>query len=317
MNARNILKMKRNIVCLILLFTFMEDIVLSKRYQFTRITRVAQQNFSMHALGSNTKCDNYLICARSCKQDECRSFSYTELENKCETYTLKLDKGGTATISTSTLYFSKELCSCSDVPSGSPSGVYQIYATAGRPVNFFCDVDTSEGPWTVIQNRINGDTDFYRNWTDYQNGFGDLNGEFWIGNDILHILTKTLNILRVELEAWDGTRGYAQYSKFQVADKNQNYRLALHGFSGNLSFDALNSFNGQAFSTYDRDNDSSSSHCAVKIHGAWWYKKCASSNLNGRYQTDTGDDKSSMSWYLFPYPNRERVPLKKSRLLIR
>jgi ficolin len=40
---------------------------------------------------------------------------------------------------------------------------------------------------------------------------------------------------------------------------------------------------GQQFSTYDQDNDAWSNNCAVKFRGAWWYKACHDSNLNGFY----------------------------------
>ena len=47
-----------------------------------------------------------------------------------------------------------------------------------------CDMEMDHnGGWIVIQWRIsNGTVNFTQNWEDYENGFGDLDGEFWIGH---------------------------------------------------------------------------------------------------------------------------------------
>jgi len=44
--------------------------------------------------------------------------------------------------------------------------------------------------WTVIQRREDGTVDFYRNWEEYKNGFGNQNGEFWLGNEQIYQITN-------------------------------------------------------------------------------------------------------------------------------
>ena len=41
--------------------------------------------------------------------------------------------------------------------------------------------------------------------------------------------------------------------------------------------------NGMMFSTKDKDNDINQNSCAQIYKGAWWFTRCHSSNLNGKY----------------------------------
>ena len=97
----------------------------------------------------------------------------------------------------------------------------------------FCDMTTDGGGWTVLQRRLDGSVNFYRGWRVYKKGFGNLNGEFWLGNDNLHRLTTTDNVtLRVDLEDFDGNITYAEYTTFKVANESDKYRLLVGGYKG-------------------------------------------------------------------------------------
>ena len=148
-------------------------------------------------------------------------------------------------------------------------------------INAYCDMTTDGGGWTVFQRRKDGSVDFYRNWTEYENGFGDASGDFWLGNRWIHLLTSVGSYeLRID---FNGGR-YVKYSSFSVGDAASKYMLTVSGFSGNESQrDKLTYHNGMKFSTYDQDNDQLSGNCAVQYSGAWWYKTCYESNLNGIY----------------------------------
>ena len=101
------------------------------------------------------------------------------------------------------------------------SGVYKIDPDDGLGAfDVFCDQTTAGGGWTVFQKRLDGSVDFYRGWTDYKLGFGNMNGEFWLGLDRIHQLTNAEEFkLRVDLEDTNGTAAYAEYNSFVVASE--------------------------------------------------------------------------------------------------
>ena len=110
--------------------------------------------------------------------------------------------------------------------------MYTIKPDSSTAFDVFCDQTTAGGGWTVFQKRLDGSVDFYLNWSDYKVGFGDLNGEFWLGLDKIHRLTSDDNsLLRVDLEDFEGNTAYAEYNKFGVMSENNKYKLILGLYS--------------------------------------------------------------------------------------
>ena len=78
--------------------------------------------------------------------------------------------------------------------------------------------------------RVNESVSFARNWNEYKDGFGDLHGNVWLGNEIIHQLTTGGNYkLRVELEDWSGETKYAEYGQFKVGSESEAYKLTISG----------------------------------------------------------------------------------------
>ncbi|XP_070934681.1 ficolin-2 isoform X6 [Macaca nemestrina] len=164
------------------------------------------------------------------------------------------------------------------------SGWHTIYLPDCRPLTVLCDMDTDGGGWTVFQRRVDGSVDFYRDWAAYKQGFGSWLGEFWLGNDNIHALTaQGTSELRVDLVDFEDNHQFAKYRSFKVADEKEKYNLVLGAFVEGSAGDSLTSHNNHSFSTKDQDNDLSTGNCAVMYQGAWWYRTCHVSNLNGRY----------------------------------
>lgn len=115
------------------------------------------------------------------------------------------------------------------------------------------------------------------------NNFLFFPGEFWIGNEALHLLTvANRSRLRVEMVDIYGKHWLAEYSQFRVGSRKEGFPLTVSGFSGNAS-DALAYQNGMQFSAKDSDRDVSNTHCAENYEGGWWFSHCQHANLNGRY----------------------------------
>ncbi|XP_036914247.1 fibrinogen alpha chain [Sturnira hondurensis] len=190
---------------------------------------------------------------------------------------------------------------CDDVlqthPSGAQSGLFNIKLPGSSKIfSVYCDQETGLGGWLLIQQRMDGSLNFNRTWQDYKRGFGSLNdkgeGEFWLGNEYLHLLTMRGSVLRVELEDWSGNWVYAEYH-VRVGSEAEGYALQVSSYEGTAG-DALiegsveegteyTSHVGMQFSTFDRDADQWEENCAEVYGGGWWYNNCQAANLNGIY----------------------------------
>ncbi|XP_052785698.1 fibrinogen-like protein 1 [Mya arenaria] len=148
-------------------------------------------------------------------------------------------------------------------------------------------METSGGGWTVFQRRWYGNNEnFNRSFAEYENWFGSLDGEFWLGLKKIHEMTRKENVtLRVDVQSMDGTIGYDVYSDFFISSPDR------YEFHVSERIDSLNmrksytlsqtASDNRPFSTYDRDMDNlEKENCAQERGGGWWYHDTCSDMSN-------------------------------------
>jgi hypothetical protein len=203
------------------------------------------------------------------------------------------------------------------------SAVYTVQPDYLTPFEVYCNMSNGGG-WAVFQRRRDGSVPFDRPWDDYVKGFGDVNGEYWLGLHKIYRLTRWRKFapqLRIEMQDFSNVQRQAEYSRFFIDGSDEQYKLHVSGFSGTDGVgDSFSYHDGHKFSAPGRDNDvHSSSHCAQTHHAGWWFRSCFASNLNGVYyhtnpvprwqglQWDswTGDYKSLQTTEMKTRPNEE------------
>lgn len=163
------------------------------------------------------------------------------------------------------------------IPMAEFPGVHPIKVPDLPPFNILCDSEVAGPGWTVVQQRINGKEEFFRNWVSYRDGFGSFEGDFFLGLEKIYRLTKIQpHVLYIHMELFNGSTQYACYEQFGISGENEKYKLSiLDTFSGSVRHDELSYHKNQMFSTFDSDNDiDNQKNCAKNWHGAWWYRDC-------------------------------------------
>ena len=240
-----------------------------------------------------------VICGRDCSMDpQCASFNYHIIRGICvlNNASRAHSPDDFVEIQGSAYYDDNLDTSSFSLPSTSSclelyqagyriNGVYTIFPTSLTDgLQVYCDMETDGGGWIVFQRRQDGSVDFYRTWAEYQSGFGDLQNEFWLGNDILRDLTGSGQWrLRVDMEDWKSNKSWSSYGEFAVT--GDKYTLHVGSYDAQSpAGDSMPWHDGQSFSTKDQNNDPRSGYnCAKLYEGAWWFNTCFQAHLNGKY----------------------------------
>jgi len=200
----------------------------------------------------------------------------------------------------------------------SESGTYKIQIK-GEKIQVRCEMSDNSTGWIVIHNRYDGSVSFTNNWQSYQEGFGSLDGEFWLGLENLHKITSSESFdLKVVMSDFDGTTKFAEYKEFHIGSSTENYNLSIkqHSYNGTAG-DGLTAHNLAVFST--SDNDNTANKCStqhVHQYGNWLNDDCYSrQNINGYYASNpTSKGGYLMHWFTF---SNNRKALKTMKLMIR
>ncbi|XP_055523915.1 ficolin-1-like [Wyeomyia smithii] len=167
------------------------------------------------------------------------------------------------------------ISSCRDVKSGF-DGVYLLDPVLASIPSF---------PATVIHRRFNGNVNFNRSWSEFKNGFGDLQGELWLGLEKMHQITRVgSHELLVLTKLRDGTTRTARFDRFAVGSEFNLYQLLIGRFvAGNLYSD-FSKHNKTTFATFDKGGVGQ--YCAPMIGGGWWYSNCYYENWNLPFESN-------------------------------
>ncbi|XP_062120875.1 angiopoietin-related protein 7 [Drosophila sulfurigaster albostrigata] len=161
-------------------------------------------------------------------------------------------------------------------------GIFKIKVNALEPFSVLCDAKIAGPGWIVVLKRFDGSINFFRNWKQYQQGFGDLSSEFFIGLEKLHAITYAKNHeLYVHLEDFEGNTRFARYDQFVIGNENSYYKLEMLGKYTGDAGDALRYNQNMRFYTFDKDIES---QCAQNRTNAGWFDYCTQNqNLFGIY----------------------------------
>ena len=186
------------------------------------------------------------------------------------------------------------------------NGKYIIYPRGGKEITVYCDFTTNGGGWTTIQRRNKGGTVFPVSVDAYENGFGSVDGEFWLGNKKINRLGEG-QMLAIAYENTSSIN-YDHYYDFYV---DHSSYLHVSGRSGMATQGFIDTkvLGPKVFAAPKGLENPSS--CVQPSDGGWWfsYGSCDGVNLNAK-KRDCAE-----SWLGTEMLFRPRLPCKYFFLL--
>ncbi|XP_065356008.1 ficolin-1-like [Calliphora vicina] len=175
------------------------------------------------------------------------------------------------------------------------SGYYTIYllGNKAKQIMVFCDMEIAGGNWMHILRRIDGSENFTRPWSDYVNGFGNVEKEYWIGLENLNAFTNNNGRQQLYVHLWNptGESNYASYNNFLVGNATETYKLKSLGEYYGTGGDGIRHNLDNEFRTFDNDNVKWEGGNSGSKYGGWWHNERTYSEPTGNYYT------SGITWY--------------------
>ncbi|KAK2173821.1 hypothetical protein NP493_848g03039 [Ridgeia piscesae] len=208
--------------------------------------------------------------------------------------------------------------------SAAEDGPHTIYPGLGGlgSLRVSCHQTTSGGGWTILLRRhvMSNDTEFTgRTWEEYKTGFGRQSGsisEFWLGNEIIHILTSPYthnkSELRVEGIEYNQRPHAVSSTLFSLGSEADNYVMHVSGEAAVLDIAArmLLSHNDMIFSRGLNDTCQTTDYTGTY----WWFNSCNTYFLFGHHRDS---DINTRRHIFLTTGTRGPVILQQARMLYR
>jgi len=165
----------------------------------------------------------------------------------------------------------------------------------------------------AFQHRFDGSVSFTRNWEEYKEGFGDGEGEYWLGNELLHqLVTSEPYDLLVIAKDFEGGTQTKKFNHLTIAPEADGYRFNYDSIytSGYSLHQLFNSMKGDVFQTPELGD------CGAEYASGWWFRACHMDNMNGEYVNSDSQCRNTLGIHWFAWKTFNKC-LKETLLMIK